>query len=109
VLLGELTIESCPMGVNLLQEQDLSGADKSGDPTYSLGSQLLTAQLNLAVGAEYCPAVNEAVRAAQLLLVSRDFDGSGSYFSMAEAGRDRETADFLDQQLIDYNVGALCR
>jgi hypothetical protein len=60
---------------------------------------LLTAQLNLAVGAEYCPAVDEAVRAAQLLLVSRDFDGTGSYFSMAEASRDRETTDFLVQQL----------
>jgi hypothetical protein len=109
VLLGDLTIESCPMGVNLLQEQNLSGADKSGDPAYSLAGQLLAAQLNLAAGAEYCPAVDEAVRAAQLLLVSRDFDGTGNYFSMAEASRERETVDFLVQQLSDYNAGALCR
>jgi hypothetical protein len=109
VLLGELTVESCPMGVNLLQEQNLSGEDKSGDPAYSLAGQLLAVQLNLAVGAEYCPAVDEAVRAGQLLLISQEFDGTGSYFSVVETSRERETADFLVEQLRDYNTGALCR
>ena len=74
-----------------------------------LAAQLLTAQLNLAAGAEYCPAVDEAVQAAQLLLLSLGFDGSVGYLGLEQAPEDREIARFLVEQLAGYNTGSLCR
>jgi hypothetical protein len=109
VLLGEMSIDSCDLAVGLLQVRDRAGMDQSVDPAYSLAAQLLAAQLNLAAGAEYCPAVDEAVRAGQLLLISRGFDGTGSYFSVVESSQERRAAEFLVEQLGEYNAGNLCR
>jgi hypothetical protein len=109
ILLGELSVTSCLMGVNLLLGQDITGSNPAGDPAYILAGELLTAQLNLAVGAEYCPAVDEAVKAGQLLLISRGFDGTGTYFELMESSTERETAEILVEQLAEYNAGILCK
>ena len=109
ILLGELTIDSCQLAINLLQAQDSTGVDHSADTAYNLAAQLLAAQLNLAASAEYCPAVDEAVRAGQLLLIQQGFDASGGYFSVVENNQDRQAADFLVEQLVEYNAGSLCR
>ena len=109
ILLGDLPVETCEQGIRLLQVQDLGGEDRSGDVAFELASRLLAAQLNLAAGAEYCPAVDQAVQAGQLLLLSLGFDGSGQPLGLDQASEDREIALFLVEQLGQYNAGSLCR
>ena len=109
MLVGAVAVESCPQGVALLQGRAAGGGDRSNDPAYSLASQLLAAQLNLAASAESCPAAEQAVQAAQLLLVSLEFDGTGSYLGPPTGGREVETAKILLEQLGEYNTGMLCR
>lgn len=46
---------------------------------FTLAAQLLAAQLNLATGSEYCPASDQAVSQAQLLLLKLNFDGTSGY------------------------------
>jgi len=109
MLVGALPVESCPQAVALLQGHDAGGGDHTNDPAYTLAGQLLAAQLNLATGAETCPAAEQAVQAAQLLLLSLGFDGAGLYLGPPAANQDVETARILVEQLQNYNVGALCR
>jgi hypothetical protein len=109
ILLGQLHVESCQQGINLLDTLDLDGQRRSGDPVYELAQSLLVAQLNLAAGAEYCPAVDEAVRTGQQLLLSLGFDGRGEYSEALQGQELGETAAFLVEQLGAYNLGALCR
>lgn len=109
ILVGAIAVESCPQGVNLLQGRDAQGVVRQSDPAYTLAAQLLAAQLNLATGSEYCPAVDQAVQAGQLLLISLDFNGSGSYLGPPAANPDVETAIALIDQLSKYNSGVLCR
>ena len=109
ILVGTLSLENCPQGLNILNAHDQDGTDHSNDPAYSLASQLLTAQLNLAVGSEYCPASDQAVSAAQLLLLALSFNGTGSYLDIQLANQDVDTARLLVEQLAAYNTGALCR
>lgn len=56
-----------------------------------------------------CPAVDEAVQAGQLLLLSLQFDGTGKAPGANPPSEDREVAQFLAEQLAAYNVGSLCR
>jgi hypothetical protein len=63
----------------------------------------------LAAGSEFCPAVGDAVRASQLLLLSLDFEGLGEYLPPGADSEDRDLADFLAQQMVAYNQGTLCR
>lgn len=109
ILVGVLKVTSCEQGVNLLQARDLLGADRPDDNAYILASQLMAAQLNLAIGSEYCPASDEAVSAAQLLLLELEFDGQGSYLGPPLASPDLETAKLLAEQLASYNSGTLCQ
>jgi len=109
IWLGDLVINTCEQGLPFLQGQDADGAEKPDDAAYRMASRLMAAQLNLAVGAGYCPAVDQAVRAGQLLLVSLGFDGTGDYLSPGQAPDDREEALFLVEQLGLYNAGQLCR
>jgi hypothetical protein len=109
IWLGDLAVETCEQGVASLRGQDTSGMEKPDDAAYKLAAGLVVAQLNLAVGAEYCPAVDQAVRAGQLLLVSLSFDGAGDYLGPDQAPEDREVALFLVEQLGLYNAGQLCR
>jgi hypothetical protein len=98
-----------PCLISLLQVQDLKSRDRTGDAAHELAAQLLAAQLNLAVGAEYCPAVDQAVQAGQLLLLSLGFDGSGQTLDLDQPSEDRDLALFLVEQLSQYNAGSLCR
>lgn len=108
ILVGDLQVETCQQGVNLLQGQDLQGNDRQNDPAYTLAAELMTAQLNLAVGSEDCTAANQAVQATQLLLLSLSFNGTQGYLGPPVANQDRETALFLADQLAMYNSGELC-
>jgi len=109
ILVGILAVETCDQGVSLLQQRDVQGADRQSDAAYLLASQLLTAQLNLAVGSEDCPASNQAVDDAQLLLLNLEFNGTESYLSPPVAGPEVDQAQALIDQLSLYNIGELCR
>lgn len=109
ILLGELELIRCQDGIRLLEGLPIMGMVDSEDTAYPLAAQLLAAQLNLAIGAEYCPAVEDAVRSAQILLVSAGFNGSGTVLGSDSQVEDRDLAFLLTQQLAEYNAGALCR
>lgn len=103
-----MPVEACQDGINLLQAQNLQGIETQSDAAYRLAAQLLAAQLNLAVGSEYCPASDRAVGEAQVLLVEVGFDGTGSYLGPPLLNEQVEDAGRLEQQLADYNAGTLC-
>lgn len=109
VLLGELELIRCEDGLRLLESRPVQGSASPDDAAYPLAAQLLAAQLNLAVAAEYCPAVDDAVRSAQLLLLGAGFNGSGQVLELEASTEERELARFLTVQLTEYNSGALCR
>ncbi|MGD9146654.1 MAG: hypothetical protein PVI80_13910 [Anaerolineae bacterium] len=92
----------------MLQVQDLDGGDRTGDVAHELAARLLVTQLNLAAGAEYCPAVDQAVQAGQLWLLSFSFDGLGETLGLDQASEDRDLALFLVEELGQYNAGSLC-
>lgn len=109
MLVGELQVETCQQGVNLLQGRNLEALEMKTDVAYALAAQLLAAQLNLATGSEYCPASDEAVSQAQLLLLGLHFNGTGGYLGPPLASPERETARTLMEQLASYNSGTLCQ
>jgi hypothetical protein len=109
ILVGELPVETCEQGIHLLQGMDLNGQQKAEDAAYALAYQLLSAQLNMAAGAEYCPAIDEAIQSSQLLLLSLDFDGTGDYLELLAEGDSSTLARNLVNQLAAYNIGELCR
>lgn len=109
LLVGPLQVETCGKAVNLLQLKDLSDQERSNDPAYILAGQLAVAQLNLAAGSEYCQASDEAVSGAQMLLLSLEFNGMGSYLGPPRESPDLATAHTFIDQLASYNLGTLCR
>jgi len=109
IMVGELAVETCDQGVNLLQARDMGRVEKKNDAAYALAAQLLTAQLNQAAGSEYCPASDQAISQAQLLLLELDFDGTGVYLGPPQANPDVDKAQALAEQLASYNSGQLCR
>jgi hypothetical protein len=108
VLIGTLQIETCQQGLSLLQSRNLQNNDMKSDAAYNLAAQLLAAQLNLASGSEYCPASDQAVSEAQLLLLELNFDGTGSYLGPPLASSKMDNARELIEQLASYNSGTLC-
>lgn len=108
ITVGPLPVTGCPQAVDLLSAHD------EADAAYALAAQLLAARLNLAAGAEHCPAVQRALDDADRLLSDLAFDGSGTYLAPTAPGRDQAppkalTAVALRDQLQTYNAGALCR
>jgi hypothetical protein len=105
---GSLVIEDCEDGVNILDRRELAGQNKkkASDAAYNLASHLLAAKLNLAAGAETCPAVVTAVADADALLTDIGFDGTGNFLRPkdAEYAYALELAAILDA----YNNGELC-
>ena len=108
ILVGALQLETCEQGVSLLQGRNVQGIEMKYDAAYILAAQLLAAQLNLATGSEYCPASDQAVSQAQLLLLKVNFDGTTGYLGPPLAGANIENARKLTEQLVNYNNGTLC-
>jgi hypothetical protein len=90
VLIGAIAIESCAQGVTVLQQRDTQGVERQNDVAYVLAAQLLAAQLNLAAGSEYCPASDQAISEAQLLLLELSFDATSSYLSPPRSTQDAQ-------------------
>jgi hypothetical protein len=67
---------------------------------------LLAAELNLNVGAESCPAAEEAILGSHLILVAAGFEGTSSSPLDAES---EGALPRLVELLAAYNTGALCR
>lgn len=108
ILVGNLSVETCDQGLNLLQVRNLQGVEMKYAAAYTLTAQLIAAQLNLAIGSEYCPVSDQAVSQAQLLLLALSFDGTKGYLGPPLAGPGVETAMMLTEQLARYNTGELC-
>jgi hypothetical protein len=108
ILMGELPLATCQQGLRLLQAQDLQGTDRAADGLYQVAGELLAAQLNMAAGAEHCPAADEAVQAGQLMLVASGFNGRGTY-TAAISDEIAAAIPQVTKLLRDYNRGALCR
>jgi hypothetical protein len=105
---GGLIIDNCTDGRLILDKRQLDGKHRkvASDAAYGLAAQLLAAKANFTVGAETCPAATDAAQAADALLMSIGFDGTGTYLK----GKDplRQTANNLAGTLDDYNNGTLC-
>ena len=110
-LIGDFNVVTCQQGVKILGKQDQGGKNKANDAAYELAAQLLAAKLNLAAGAETCQAVADAIVAAQNLLDSLNFTGSGGYLDSKVKGplaTQRTLALGLANTLDRYNNGNLC-
>ena len=101
-----LGASDCLKAVRLLDKSEVTTGKKlASDAAYNLAAQLLAAELNLSAGAETCPAVIDAVTAAQNLLASISFNGTGSYL---KKGTLYNQANALATTLDRYNNGLLC-
>jgi len=105
VSLGDLPVETCEQGLNLLQGLTYDG-EETDDPLYDLAAQLLAAELNLNLGAETCPIAEEAAVGGHMVLASVNFNGTGTYFNTVEIS---EAVPRLIELLQGYNIGELCR
>jgi hypothetical protein len=105
---GNFTIGGCEQGVSILDQRDLdSGRKRASDAAYTLAMHLLAAQLNFAAGAATCPDAVDAVVAAEALLVSISFDGTGRYLRPNNPLYQEALA--LAYTLDQYNNGNLCQ
>jgi hypothetical protein len=96
--LGGQPVSSCEQAVGILLGSDGSDAEV-------LASQSLTAELNLSVGAESCPAAEGVVQAARTVLGSPGAtDASGPRLRDDQVELARE----LSTLLAIYNAGGLC-
>ncbi|HZI60279.1 MAG TPA: hypothetical protein VFD62_06185, partial [Pyrinomonadaceae bacterium] len=109
-LIGDFNVVNCLQAVNVLSKSDQAGKSKSADAAYELAAQFLAARLNLAAGAETCPAVQTAVVSAQNLLDQINFTGSGDYLTSKQKSlaTQRALALSLATTLDRYNNGILC-
>lgn len=109
MLVGSMEIKTCAQAAAILQAKPATSGAPENAPFYQLASQLLAAQLNLAVPAETCLAVEKAVQSAQLLLLSVGFNGDSTSMNIQDPDKDPALAGFLAGQLSSYNAGQLCR
>ena len=110
-VIGNFNVSTCAQAVKLLDKRDQASKKKADDAAYELGSQFLATRFNLAAGAETCQAVQDAVVAAQALLVQINFTGSGDYLGSKVKGAklvQRNQALQLARTLDQYNNGLLC-
>ncbi|HSF86734.1 MAG TPA: hypothetical protein VLG28_13910, partial [Acidimicrobiia bacterium] len=103
--LGDHMLTTCDESVALLEGRTATG-DEANDPAFALAAQLLAAEVNLNIGAETCPAAEEAVVGAQIVLAAAQFDGASASPLDAEAGG---ALPQLIDLLTAYNSGELCR
>jgi hypothetical protein len=105
--LGSYEVTTCEQAVMLLNKRDLSGKNRANDAAYALAAQLLAAKANLAAGAGEC-GITSTILQADALLISIDFDGTGSFLPPKPLKPERATALMLADILDDYNNGLLC-
>jgi hypothetical protein len=107
IQLGNYPVTTCEEGLALLQGRTAAG-EETDDPIYGLAAELLTAELNLDVGAETCPIAEEAVLGGHLVLGNVGFDGTGAY-TAATSDEIADAIPRLVELLQAYNRGELCR
>ncbi|NPV07337.1 MAG: hypothetical protein HPY83_05150 [Anaerolineae bacterium] len=120
--LGSWTVETCQVGVYILDSRDTSGKNMASDAAYTLAKALLAARLNQDAGA--CVPMDlttmfpgetrtfeEVLTAADALLSSIKFNGTGSYLG-PQVKKDlltkRNTALYLYGIIDAYNNSKLC-
>ncbi len=107
-----VTKTGCQIAVDLLDKTNwYSNKKAANDAAYGLAAQLLAAKANITAGAKQCPALNDAVLAADALLTSINFDGTGDYLGPKVKGAlltQRNSALSLADTLDKYNNGLLC-
>jgi hypothetical protein len=103
--IGDLVVNTCPIGVSILDKRNLDGRKSANDAAYGLAAQLLAAKLNLNAGAYTCATVQEAVADAQQLLLDIGFDGTGTY--LKQRSTQRTDALMLAEILDNYNNNML--
>lgn len=105
IQLGDHLVQGCEEALHLFSGRTADGEDTT-DPAYELAGRLLAAELNLGVGSESCPAAEEAVVGAHLVLSAASFDGTSvSPLDAEAAGALPRLLDLLGA----YNRGDLCR
>lgn len=112
----EFHIDSCAIGVDLLDRRDIGDPDvvkdgkkRANDAAYSLASHLLAAQANFAAGAAACQEALDAAAAGEELLDEIDFDGTGKFLPPRGGNQGpREQAILLAATLDMYNNNELC-
>jgi len=110
-LIGDFNVTTCQQGVYILSKQDQGGRSKASDAAYELAAQLLAAKLNVAAGAQSCPAATLAIANGQALLDLINFNGSGTYLPSNVKGAQltqRNQALSYAATLDQYNNGNLC-
>jgi hypothetical protein len=95
------TTADCPYAVSLLDKRNFSGAKKASDPLFNMAAQLVAVEVNLVAGAYTCPAVVNAVTAAEGLLAKYKFTGFGYTGTVSKA--DATLANSTATKLDDYN------
>ncbi|UCD99194.1 MAG: hypothetical protein JSV42_00270, partial [Chloroflexota bacterium] len=107
-----VTKTGCEIAVDLLDKTNwFSGKKAANDAAYGMAAQLLAAKANTTAGAKQCTALSEAVLAADNLLSSINFDGTGDYLGPKVKGdlqTKRNEAISLADTLDKYNNGLLC-
>jgi hypothetical protein len=115
ILVGSLEVSTCEVAVDLLDKRDIGapalvgdGKKMAGDAAYGLAAQLVAAKLNIVAGAGVCPAAADAISAADGLLASINFDGTGNYLKGRRNADLREQANTLAGILDAYNNNMFC-
>jgi hypothetical protein len=111
VLVGRLTVTTCPVAVDLLNKSTIGDPTKVGDgrksasdPAFDFAAQFLAYRLNTAAGARSCSAAASAATTGQTILAAIAFDGqTHTKLSKSDAARLNEAAIVLDR----YNNNTL--
>jgi uncharacterized repeat protein (TIGR01451 family) len=105
-----LTDGDCADAVSILDQRDIgSGKKYSSDSAYTLAMHLFAYELNQAAGACQSSEADAAAAAAQSLLISYEFDGTGGYLRpKGQTYNDYYYALELKDALDYYNNGLLC-
>jgi len=107
-----VTKTGCQIAVDLLDKTNwFTDKKMAPDAAYGLAAQLVAAKANITAGAKNCPALSDAVLAADSLLASINFDGTGDYLGPKVKGNDqvlRNQALDLANTIDLYNNGLLC-
>ena len=104
ITLGQATLEGCAIATAVLAEPPPSQAEPV---VRTLARQVLAADLNLASGAETCPAAEATRRLGQAMLTRLDYDPEALFQPPAAGNLDM--AAELARLLGTYNEGLLCQ